>query len=117
MKEPPTALLLRHNVDRLSGASSASSKNGSLAPLLNLHSSVVVTNCGAQTDAAPAAQVERVAYTLLPPTGQCSVARTRVTAMPLTWGWSQQQPCRGIRAPRKKRYMNIPARTEPLTQN
>ena len=57
MKEPPAALLLRHDVDRLDWASSASNKNGSLAPLLTLHALVGASICGAQTDAA--AQVER----------------------------------------------------------
>ena len=59
MKESPAALLLRHDVDRLDWASSASNNNGSLAPLLTLHTLVGATICGAQTDAA--AQVERVA--------------------------------------------------------
>jgi len=51
MKEPPAALLLRHDVDRLDWDSSASNKNGSLAPLLTLHALVGVSICGAQTDA------------------------------------------------------------------
>ena len=59
IKEPPAALLLRHDVDRLGRASSASSESGSLELLLSLHALVGATICGAQTDAA--AQVERVA--------------------------------------------------------
>ena len=59
MKEPPAALLLRHDVDRLGRASSASSESGSLELLLTLHALVGATICGAQTDAA--AQVERAA--------------------------------------------------------
>ena len=59
MKEPPAALLLRHDVDRLGRVSSASNKNGSLAPLLTLHALVDATICGAQTDAVT--QVEGVA--------------------------------------------------------
>ena len=58
-KEPPTALLLRHEVDRLGGASSASNKSGSCASLLSLHASVGATICGARTDAST--QLERVA--------------------------------------------------------
>ena len=57
MKEPPAALLLRQDVDRLDWASSASNKNGSLAPLLTLHALVGASICSAQTDAA--AQLER----------------------------------------------------------
>ena len=52
-------MLLRHNVDRLGRASSASNKSGSCASILTLHTLVGATICGAQTDAA--AQVERVA--------------------------------------------------------
>ena len=59
MKESPAALLLRHDVDRLDWASSASNKNGSLAPLLTLHALVGASICGAQTGAVT--QVERVA--------------------------------------------------------
>ena len=59
MKEPPAALLLRHEIDRPACASSASSESGSLELLLTLHALVGATICGAQTDAA--AQVERVA--------------------------------------------------------
>ena len=59
MKEPPAALLLRQDVDRLDWASSASNKNGSLAPLLTLHALVGASICGAQTGAVT--QVERVA--------------------------------------------------------
>ena len=59
MKEPPAALLLRHEIDRPACASSASSESGSLELLLILHALVGATICGAQTDAA--AQVERVA--------------------------------------------------------
>ena len=59
MREPPAALLLRHDVDRLGRVSSASNKNGSLAPLLTLHALVDATICGAQTDAVT--QVEGVA--------------------------------------------------------
>ena len=58
MKEPPAALLLRQDVDRLDWASSASNKNGSLAPLLTLHALVGASICGAQTGAVT--QVERV---------------------------------------------------------
>ena len=58
-KETPTAILLRHNVDRLGGASSASNKSGSCASLLSLHASVGATICGAQTNAGT--QLERVA--------------------------------------------------------
>ena len=58
-KEPPTALLLRDEVDRLGSASSASNKSGSCASLLSLHASVGATICGAQTDAST--QLERVA--------------------------------------------------------
>ena len=59
MKEAAAAVLLRHDVDRLDWASSASNKNGSLAPLLTLHTLVGATICGAQTGAVT--QVERVA--------------------------------------------------------
>ena len=59
IKEPPAALLLRHEVDRLGRASSASSESGSLELLLTLHALVGATICGARTDAS--AQVERVA--------------------------------------------------------
>ena len=59
MKEPPAALLLRHEIDRPACASSASSESGSLELLLILHATVGATTCGAQTDAA--AQLERVA--------------------------------------------------------
>ena len=37
MKEPPAALLLRHEIDRPACASSASSESGSLELLLILH--------------------------------------------------------------------------------
>ena len=57
IKEPPAALLLRHDVDRLGRASSASSESGSLELLLTLHALVGATTCGAQTNAS--AQVER----------------------------------------------------------
>ena len=59
LKEPRTALLLRHEVDRLGSASSASNKSGSCAWLLSLHASVGATICGARTDAST--QLERVA--------------------------------------------------------
>ena len=59
MKEPPAALLLRHDVDRLGRASSASSESGSLELLLSLHALVGATICGARTGAVT--QVERVA--------------------------------------------------------
>ena len=52
-------MLLRHNIDRLGRASSASNRSGSCASILTLHTLVGATICGAQTDAA--AQVERVA--------------------------------------------------------
>ena len=52
-------MLVRHDVDRLGQASSASSESGSLELLLILHATVGATTCGAQTDAA--AQLERVA--------------------------------------------------------
>ena len=52
-------MLVRHDVDRLGRASSASSESGSLELLLILHATVGATTCGAQTDAA--AQLERVA--------------------------------------------------------
>ena len=48
IKEPPAALLLRHDVDRLGRASSASSESGSLELLLILHATVGATTCGAQ---------------------------------------------------------------------
>ena len=50
-------MLVRHDVDRLGQASSASSENGSLELLLILHATVGATICGAQTNAA--GQVER----------------------------------------------------------
>ena len=50
-------MLVRHDVDRLGQASSASSENGSLELLLTLHATVGATICGAQTNAA--GQVER----------------------------------------------------------
>ena len=59
MKEPPAAVLVRHDVDRLGQASSASSESGSLELLLILHATVGATTCGAQTGAVT--QVERVA--------------------------------------------------------
>ena len=52
-------MLVRHDVDRLGQASSASSESGSLELLLILHALVGATICGAQTNAA--AQLERVA--------------------------------------------------------
>ena len=52
-------MLLRHNIDRLGRASSASNKSGSRASLLSLHASVGATICGAQTNAGT--QLERVA--------------------------------------------------------
>ena len=57
IKEPPAAVLVRHEVDRLGRASSASSESGSLELLLILHAAVGATICGAQTNAA--GQVER----------------------------------------------------------
>ena len=57
MKEPPAALLLRHEIDRPACASSASSESGSLELLLILHALVGATICGAQTNRS--AQVER----------------------------------------------------------
>ena len=60
MKEPPAAVLVRHDVDRLGQASSASSESGSLELLLTLHALVGATICGAQTGAAT--QLERVAH-------------------------------------------------------
>ena len=59
MKEPPAAVLVRHDVDRLGQASSASSESGSLELLLILHATVGATTCGAQTGAAT--QLERAA--------------------------------------------------------
>ena len=59
MKEPPAAVLVRHDVDHLGRASSASTESGSLELLLSLHALVGATTCGAQTNAA--AQLERVA--------------------------------------------------------
>ena len=59
IKEPPAAVLVRHEVDRLGRASSASSESGSLELLLILQATVGATICGAQTNAA--AQLERVA--------------------------------------------------------
>ena len=59
LKEPRTALLVRHEVDRLGSASSASNKSGSCASLLSLHASVGATICGARTNAGT--QLERVA--------------------------------------------------------
>ena len=50
-------MLVRHDVDRLGQASSASSESGSLELLLILHATVGATICGAQTNAA--GQVER----------------------------------------------------------
>ena len=50
-------MLVRHDVDRLGQASSASSESGSLELLLILHATVGATTCGAQTNAS--AQVER----------------------------------------------------------
>ena len=50
-------MLVRHDVDRLGQASSASSESGSLELLLILHATVGATICGARTDAA--GQVER----------------------------------------------------------
>ena len=52
-------MLVRHDVDRLGQASSASSESGSLELLLSLDALVGAATCGAQTDAA--AQLERVA--------------------------------------------------------
>ena len=63
-------MLVRHEVDRLGRASSASSESGSLELLLILHATVGATTCGAQTDAA--AQLERVARC-----DRCFHARTR----------------------------------------
>ena len=59
MKEHPAAVLVRHDVDRLGRASSASNKSGSLELLRTLHALVGATTCGAQTGAAT--QLERVA--------------------------------------------------------
>ena len=42
-------MLVRHDVDRLGQASSASSESGSLELLLILHATVGATTCGAQT--------------------------------------------------------------------
>ena len=50
-------MLVRHDVDRLGQASSASSESGSLELLLILHALVGATICGAQTNRS--AQVER----------------------------------------------------------
>ena len=52
-------MMLRHNIDRLGWASSASNKNGSLAPLLTLHALVGATICGAQTAAAEVKKAKR----------------------------------------------------------
>ena len=52
-------MLVRHDVDRLGQASSASSEGGSRELLLILHATVGATTCGAQTDVVT--QVERVA--------------------------------------------------------
>ena len=52
-------MLLRHNIDRLGRASSASNKSGSCASILTLHTLVGAAICGARTEAA--AQLERVA--------------------------------------------------------
>ena len=57
MKEAAAAVLVRHDVDRLGRASSASNESGSLELLLTLHALVGATICGARTDAA--GQVER----------------------------------------------------------
>ena len=51
-------MLVRHGIDRLGRASSASSESRSLELLLSLDALVGATICGARTDAA--AQVERV---------------------------------------------------------
>ena len=59
MKEHPAAVLVRHDVDRLGRASSASNESGSLKLLLTLHALVGATTCGAQTGAAT--QLERAA--------------------------------------------------------
>ena len=51
-------MLVRHDVDRLCRASSASNESGSLELLLTLHALVGATTCGAQTGAVT--PVERV---------------------------------------------------------
>ena len=45
-------MLLRHNIDRLGRASSASNKSGSCASILTLHTLVGAAICGARTEAA-----------------------------------------------------------------
>ena len=52
-------MLLRHNIDRLGRASSASNKSGSLELLMTLHALVGATICGART--REAGQVVRAA--------------------------------------------------------
>ena len=59
MKEAAAAVLVRHDVDRLGRASSASSESGSLELLLTLHATVGATICGARTGAVT--QVAHVA--------------------------------------------------------
>ena len=59
MKEPPAAVLVRHDVDRLGQASSVSSESGSLELLLTLHALFGAAICGARTGAAT--QLERAA--------------------------------------------------------
>ena len=97
MKEPPAALLLRHEIDRPACASSASSESGSLELLLILHALVGATICGAQTNRS--AQVERATRCSRRQDGDMRTPRGRVpvkVAVSCAAGPAQR---RGIRAP------------------
>ena len=103
MKEPPAALLLRQDVDRLDWASSASNKNGSLELLLILHALVGATICGAQTNRS--AQVERATRCSRRQDGDMRTPRGRVpvkVAMSYAAGPDQR------RATRVRAYFGYP---------